>query len=119
MKRRRPRTKKCKGCGDPIMVAPRGRVPTYCGQTCKQQAYERRRRRGPMLALVEDIATAKIQQIIRDEVRNCLVQAGLIDAVGAVPRASKAQKPKLSLITNDRPIATNDAEQHVDPTKQN
>ena len=43
--KRRPRTVRCHGCRNPIKVKIKGRIPTYCSQTCKQQAYLKRRYR--------------------------------------------------------------------------
>jgi hypothetical protein len=121
MKRhRRPRTKKCQLCGKPTKVALKGRVPTYCGQGCKQQAYETRRHRGPRLALIEDIASAKLQGMFQSELRNFLLQAGFIDGMEIAPATSTARKPKLNLILNENPIpskASERAGQPFDPKK--
>jgi hypothetical protein len=78
-------------------------VPTYCGQSCKQQAYERRRHRGAMLLLVEDNATMKVRELIRSEVRDFLVQIGLIDSTVLPPTRPSARKPDLRLVKNDKP----------------
>ena len=56
-KRRRPRSKGCKGI---IKIKSKGRVPTYCSQTCRQNAYLKRRYTGPMELLAQDIATVRV-----------------------------------------------------------
>lgn len=33
----------CERCGKPVAVAGRGPMPKYCGQTCRQRAFESRR----------------------------------------------------------------------------
>ena len=56
----------------------KGRVPSYCSQTCKQVAYLKRRHRGPMELLAQDIATMRVRAVIRKEVMYCLEQLGLV-----------------------------------------
>jgi hypothetical protein len=68
-----------------------------------------------MLALVEDLATAKLQGLIQSEVRNVLVQAGLIDRTEVAPTMSLAKKPKLDLIINDNPVVSKSSEQTGQP----
>ena len=97
---RRPRTKKCKWCRKTIKIASRGPVPTYCSQSCKQRAYERRKYRGPMLALIEDTETVKLRALIRNEITNILTENGVI--ARPTPRPVKPiASPKLRLVKKD------------------
>jgi hypothetical protein len=109
-RRRRPRTKKCKRCGKPIKVAVKGRVPTYCGQSCKQQAYQTRRLRGPMLLLEQDIATMKVQAFIRREIRDALKEAGLISESQPLVEAPKRKSPTLRLVKTNKNDRSDDEE---------
>jgi hypothetical protein len=109
-RQRRPQTKKCKRCGKPIKVAIKGRVPTYCGQSCKQQAYQRRRFRGPMLLLEQDIATMKVQAIIRREISDAFKQMGLISESQPLVEAPKRKSPTLRLVKTNQNDRSDDEE---------
>ena len=39
----RPTSVVCAGCGRAVVVAARGPLPKWCGQTCRQRSWERRR----------------------------------------------------------------------------
>lgn len=39
----RPESVECAGCGAAVPVGRRGPLPTWCGQTCRQRSWERRR----------------------------------------------------------------------------
>jgi hypothetical protein len=95
--------KKCKRCHATIAVAVKGPIPTYCGQSCKQQAYESRKHRGPMRLLAEDIATKSIRELIRSEIRSILIEIGLIDHTPTALSGQTAKKPSLRLVKNDEP----------------
>jgi hypothetical protein len=53
-RRKRPRTLRCRWCNSKIEIKPRGRVPEFCSQTCRQRAYEQRKWARP--ATVEMVA---------------------------------------------------------------
>jgi hypothetical protein len=100
---RRPKKKKCKRCNTTITVAAKGPIPTYCGQSCKQQAYESRRHRGPMRLLAEDIATASVRGLIRSEIWNVLAEMGLVKRTPPALAKQTATKTPLRLVKNDEP----------------
>ena len=95
--RRRPKTVGCRGCGKRIKVSAKGRVPTFCGQSCKQRAYLKRRRVGPMELLAQDIATVKVRAVIRDEIWKILTQAGLVGG-NLPPPPPKPRRAQLRVI---------------------
>ena len=99
--KRRPRTVRCKGCKEKIKVKSKGRVPTYCGQACKQLAYLKRRIDGPTLLMARDIATAKVRDAIRQEIWAVLLQVGLVTGKPPPPPKPQREKPKLRLITRE------------------
>jgi len=98
-KGRRQRTAKCKHCRKPIKVAAKGRIPTYCGQTCRQRAYERRKHRGPLFALIEDVHATKLREMIRTEVRKFMEGIGVVDNTPSPEPAAKT--PNLRLISSN------------------
>ena len=97
-KRRRPRSVRCKGCKGIIKIKSKGRVPTYCSQTCRQNAYLKRRYTGPMELLQQDIATVQVRDIIHREVRDYLVQLGFAPE-GVPPPKPKGKQPKLTIVS--------------------
>ncbi len=100
-KRHRPRSVRCKECRALIKLKAKGIVPTYCGHACRQKAYMKRRLTGPMVLLSQDIATAKVRDIIRDEVRIFLVLAGLLPRSPPPlppPDKTKRKKPQLRIV---------------------
>jgi hypothetical protein len=99
--KRRPRKVRCLGCRAPIRVKGKGRVPSYCSQACKQEAYLKRRYRGPMEMLSQAIATVQVRDVIRQEVRACLIQAGLISPATPPPPKPKA-KATLRVVKPDK-----------------
>ncbi len=100
-RRRRPRFVRCKRCGGSIKVAIKGRVPTYCGQSCKQLAYKKRQFAGPLVLLSQDIATMKVRDIIRREVWDLLVRAGVVSGSPPPPDTPKSEKPHLRIVSDD------------------
>lgn len=97
-KGRRPHSVRCKGCKSIIKLKSKGRVPSYCSPTCRQNAYLKRRYTGPMELLKQDIATVQGRDIIHREVRDYLVQLGF--ATESVPSPKPRRKqPKLTIIT--------------------
>ena len=55
----------------------RGRLPSYCSSTCKQGAYLRRKYRGPMELLEQDLASMRFRSFLRQEIWAVLREAGL------------------------------------------
>jgi hypothetical protein len=96
--KRRPRTVRCRGCRKPIRVKGKGRIPTYCSQACKQEAYLKRRHRGPMELLAQDIATVRVRAVIRQEVMYCLTQLGLVSPGTPPPSKPKAKATALRIV---------------------
>jgi hypothetical protein len=102
--KRRPGTKKCRRCGEKIHVARKGRVPTYCSQACKQEAYHRRRFGGLTLAIDRDIADARAQAAIDARVCHALQRLGLdIRPLLPVPKTKK-EKPVRLVMVDGEPI---------------
>src|ERR1700752_4239898 len=89
---RRPRGVRCRHCKAAIKVAPRGPLPLYCCDSCRQLAYQKRRYTGPMELLAQDIATMPVREVIRREVWDILVQLGI--APKNVPPPPKPKGPK-------------------------
>ena len=102
---RRPKTVKCRRCRTKIEVKPKGPLPLYCSSACRQRAYERRKHSGLMVALAQDLATAKVRDAIRAEVVAVLSQAGIIKAVPPLLRPSPPKKrpSHLRLVDDDGP----------------
>ena len=96
--RLRRRSVRCPVCKTRFKVNSRGRPPTFCSRSCRQRAYEHRKwsRPHPVELLARDIDTARVRDIIRQEVREALLAAGII-----LPRSapkSKRRGPPLRLI---------------------
>src|SRR5262245_47281777 len=99
LRRRRPRTVRCKRCRARIEVGRKGRVPSYCGHTCRQLAYVQRGVGGPALLLAQDMATVRFRDFIRREIWNILLQAGLVGGDDPPPpNKPKSNKPTLRLV---------------------
>jgi hypothetical protein len=102
-RRRRPRTTRCKRCKAKIKVKNKGPVPKYCCQSCKQEAYLRRRFRPPLGLLVErDLANIELREIIRTTLIDILVEQGLLKSNLPPPNRHKPKpkKPNLRLVEN-------------------
>jgi hypothetical protein len=99
--KRRPRTVRCRGCRDPIRVKGKGRIPTYCSQACRQEAYLKRRHRGPMELLAQDIGTVHVRAVIRQEVMYCLAELGLVSPRTPPPPKPKAKVPALRIVADE------------------
>jgi len=96
MKQERPKTRRCPVCRGKIRIGPLGRVPIYCGRTCQQRAYERRKwqRPSPVEALARDIATARGRAEVRKIVWELLIEIGLVE--GPAP-PSLQNRPRTTL----------------------
>lgn len=49
----RPESVQCGWCGQPVVVPPRGRVPSWCGSSCRHRAWEQTRAAASGLAAKE------------------------------------------------------------------
>jgi hypothetical protein len=96
---KRPKTLRCQWCKTKLKVAPRGRLPVFCCQTCRQRAYERRKWSRPhaVEALAKDIATARVRGAIRQEIWMALRELGLTTEPEPPPR-SPGSRPALRLV---------------------
>ena len=90
---RRPKTVPCRLCKRKLKVKAKGPLPLYC-RGCRQQAYERRRHGGVRMMLAQDIATAKIREVLRKEVVLVLTQLGLITNPPPAPPSPPRPKPR-------------------------
>ena len=64
----RPARVDCAWCGQTISVAPRGRVPTWCGSVCRHRAWEQHRAAASGLAareVVERVAERTVTLTVR------------------------------------------------------
>ncbi len=59
----RPDTVPCAGCGTEVPVARRGPLPKWCGQTCRQRGWERRRAAAELTAAGVTIAVREVVQV--------------------------------------------------------
>ena len=101
-RRRRPRTTRCKRCKTEIKVKNKGPVPKYCSQSCKQEAYLRRRFRSPLDLVARDLASIEFRDFIRRTIVDILVQQGLVKNNLPPPNRCepKPKKPNLRLVKN-------------------
>ncbi len=59
----RPGTVPCAGCGAEVLVARRGPLPKWCGQTCRQRGWERRRAAAELADSGVIIAVREVVQV--------------------------------------------------------
>jgi hypothetical protein len=90
--RLRRRSVRCPVCKKRFKVNARGRPPTFCSESCRQRAYEQRRcsRPHPVELLARDIDTARVRNVIRQEVREALLAANIRTFGGSIARRSDA-----------------------------
>jgi hypothetical protein len=81
-----------------IAIKAKGRIPTYCGQGCKQRAYLNRRLSGPMVLLAQDIATVKVRDLIRREVWDILLKTNLVHGSPPPPDRPTRKRPALRIV---------------------
>jgi hypothetical protein len=91
---RRPKIVRCRHCKSKLKVKAKGPLPLYC-RGCRQRVYEKRRYLGPMELLAQDIATARVRDLIRAEVRSLLSQIGV--EIPPRPQSSAAEKRRSHL----------------------
>lgn len=58
----RPATVPCAGCSADVPVARRGQLPKWCGQTCRQRGWERRR---AAAELTDSGVTVAVQEVVQ------------------------------------------------------
>jgi hypothetical protein len=99
--RRRRNPARCPVCKERFKISPRGRPPTLCGRSCRQRAYEQRQwsRPHPVELLARDIASARVRDLIREQVRELLLEAGIILPPPSPP-TPKRRHPPLRLVEN-------------------
>jgi hypothetical protein len=101
MTMKRPKTARCGFCKARLKIKPRGRVPTFCSQGCRQRAYQRRRwqRPHPIELLARDLATVQVRDVIRAEIWAIMVQLGWVDERAPAPKPPRTgPKPPLRLV---------------------
>ena len=59
----RPETVPCAGCGADVPVARRGPLPKWCGQTCRQRGWERRRAAAELADTGVAVAVREVVQV--------------------------------------------------------
>lgn len=59
----RPATVPCAGCGADVPVARRGPLPKWCGQTCRQRGWERRRAAAELADTGVAVAVREVVQV--------------------------------------------------------
>ena len=59
----RPDTVPCAGCGADVPVARRGPLPKWCGQTCRQRGWERRRAAAELADTGVAVAVREVVQV--------------------------------------------------------
>jgi hypothetical protein len=96
-RKRRRRTARCPICKKKFKINSRGRPPIFCSRSCCQRAYEQRKwsRPHPIELLARDIDTARVRDVIRQEVREALLAAGIILPPPA-PKPKATQSPSAS-----------------------
>src|SRR5262245_3624607 len=92
---KRPKRARCAWCKSTMKISARGRRPTFCSQSCRQQGYEKRKqtRLHPLELLARDIATAQVRSAIRHEVWAILQQLGWVSESAPPPKLQKRPKP--------------------------
>ena len=95
---RRRKTALCPNCKRRFKIGLRGRPPTFCSRVCRQRAYELRKwsRPHPIELLARDIDTAQVQDVIRQIVRELLVEAGINNLPPPPPKPKR--QPALRLV---------------------
>jgi hypothetical protein len=93
----RPRTVRCRyrNCKAKLHVKAKGPLPLYCRKH-RQAVYLERRHAGPMVVLAQDIATAKIRDVIRTEVWRALSEWGF----NVPPPPEKKRKHNLRIVSD-------------------
>jgi hypothetical protein len=96
---KRPRTLRCRWCKTRMKVAPCGRLPIFCCQTCRQRDYERRKWSRPHAVelLAKDLATVRVRGILWREIGAVLQQLGITDKPPPLPQPPR-KRPALRLV---------------------
>src|SRR5262249_7649552 len=96
---RRRKSARCPVCKEKFKIPPRGRPPAFCSRSCRQRAYEQRKwsKPHPVELLARDIATASVRDLVRQVVREVLLEAGIVSLPSPPPKP-KSSGPPLRLI---------------------
>jgi hypothetical protein len=99
---KRPKTVKCRWCGCKIVVKPKGRLPLYHNQACRQRAYEQEKFGRPHLVrLRQDLGSAAIRAAVQQEALAILKElarkVGLPENWSPPPRPER-KRPALRLV---------------------
>lgn len=91
---KRPKTLRCRWCKTKMKVAPRGRLPSFCCQSCRQRDYERRKwsRPSPQELLARNIADARVRSFIRREIFAVLLKLGVAKEAELPPLPSPRRR---------------------------
>ena len=92
-RKRRPRSVRCQECKQAIKLKKRGRIPSYCSATCKQQAYLKRKFRGLAEVVTQSIQTIKGRAYLRGEIWAILQETGLAPKSEPPPPVKSKRKP--------------------------
>jgi len=113
---KRPKTLHCLRCNAKMTVKPRGRLPTFCSQSCRQRAYEQKKwsRPHPVELLAKDLARADVREAIRSEALNLFNQVLKhlgwdLSAQQLLPAPRPKKKPYLRLVDPDKPLPEPDS----------
>lgn len=108
MKGKSHRARGCAWCKATLSQPARGRRLSYCSASCRQRAYEERRRQklenSPVRLLARDINTARVRGLIQTMLVAELKRIGLIDASPpSAPKPKPLSKAKLVLVPKSEP----------------
>src|SRR5258708_2119107 len=100
LRRKRPKTVRCRRCKKKLAVPPRGRIPVFCSAACRQRAYEQRKhgRPAPVELFARDLATVKVRDVIRAIIIEELIKAGLLPPGTPPPTKPNPQRAHFKVI---------------------
>ena len=100
---RRPKSVRCRWCGDRIEVNPRGRLPDFCSESHRQLAYQRRKWQRPhdVAALADDIDRAKVRGVLQVEIVAVLRRWGVVPDAMPPPEPSPRRRSHLKLVKGE------------------
>src|SRR4051794_34703072 len=92
---RRPKTVRCEWCKAKIKVKPRGRLPRYCCQSCRQRGYEIRKWNQPHLAAFATLCGHASTLKFREAVLDTFKELGLVPKDFPLLPTPQRKKPAL------------------------